>query len=122
MDYSCCFVRRSCRHRLSVLERRGHRVTAQLIAGRIAVALMLLPAIGAMLGLHAINLAVAGSILIGLGLMVYRTPDAAVVAEGESGPDRRHDLRGDCRRLDLVPLQYRFCDDLPLQPVQRRDL
>ncbi|WP_245311329.1 MFS transporter [Bradyrhizobium pachyrhizi] len=51
----------------------------------IAVALMLLPAIGATLGLHAVNLAVAGVILIGLGLiaLVYRAPDAAVAVEGE---------------------------------------
>lgn len=35
----------------------------------IAVALMLLPAIGATLGLHAVNLAVAGLILIGLCLV-----------------------------------------------------
>ncbi|MGN8550565.1 CynX/NimT family MFS transporter [Bradyrhizobium sp. 13971] len=51
----------------------------------IAAALMLLPAIGATLGLHAVNLAVAGVILIGLGLiaLVYRAPDAAVAVEGE---------------------------------------
>ncbi|WOH81054.1 MFS transporter [Bradyrhizobium sp. BEA-2-5] len=51
----------------------------------IAVALMLLPAIGATLGLHAVNLAVTGVILIGLGLiaLVYRAPDAAVAVEGE---------------------------------------
>ncbi|WP_316395941.1 CynX/NimT family MFS transporter [Bradyrhizobium sp. 33ap4] len=53
----------------------------------IAVALMLLPAIGATLGLHAVNLAVAGVILIGLGLiaLVYRAPDAAVAVEGKHG-------------------------------------
>jgi predicted MFS family arabinose efflux permease len=48
---------------------------------------MLLPAIGATLGLHAVNLAVAGVILIGLGLiaLVYRAPDASVAVEGERG-------------------------------------
>ncbi|MBB4371748.1 MFS family permease [Bradyrhizobium sp. cir1] len=53
----------------------------------IALSLMLLPAIGAALGLHAVNLAVAGLILIGLGLiaLVYRAPDAVVAAEGEAG-------------------------------------
>jgi len=53
----------------------------------IAVALMLLPALGAAFGLHAVNLAVAGVILIGLSLIafVYRSPDAAVAVEGERG-------------------------------------
>jgi MFS family permease len=53
----------------------------------IAVALVLLPAIGAAGGLHAVNLAVAGLILIGFGLiaLVYRAPDAAVAVEGERG-------------------------------------
>ena len=51
----------------------------------IAVALVLLPAIGAAGGLHAVNLAVAGLILIGFGLiaLVYRAPDATVAVEGE---------------------------------------
>lgn len=51
----------------------------------IAVALMLLPAVGAMFGLHAVHLAVAGMILIGLGLiaLVYRAPDAAATVDGE---------------------------------------
>ncbi|OPY98560.1 arabinose ABC transporter permease [Bradyrhizobium sacchari] len=53
----------------------------------IALSLMLLPAIGAALGLHAVNLAVAGVVLIGLGLiaLVYRAPDATIAAEGERG-------------------------------------
>ncbi|MGX8010885.1 MFS transporter [Mesorhizobium sp. ORM8.1] len=53
----------------------------------IAISLMLLPAIGATFGLHAVNLAVAGLILIGLSLiaLVYRAPDVSVVIEGESG-------------------------------------
>lgn len=53
----------------------------------IAVALMLLPAVGAVFGLHAVHLAVAGMILIGLGLiaLVYRAPDAAAAVEGERG-------------------------------------
>lgn len=51
----------------------------------IAISLMLLPAVGAMLGLHAVNLAVAGLILIGFSLiaLVYRAPDASVAVEGE---------------------------------------
>lgn len=53
----------------------------------IAISLMLLPWIAAMSGLHAVNLAVAGWILIGLGLMafVYRAPEAALPVEGERG-------------------------------------
>ncbi|WP_244437121.1 CynX/NimT family MFS transporter [Bradyrhizobium japonicum] len=53
----------------------------------IAVALMLLPAVGATFGLHAVNLTVAGVILIGLCLIasVYRAPDATVAVEGERG-------------------------------------
>ncbi|GLS36837.1 hypothetical protein GCM10010869_24280 [Mesorhizobium tianshanense] len=53
----------------------------------IAIALMLLPAIGETFGLYAVNLAVAGLILIGLGLIafVYRAPDAPVSVEGERG-------------------------------------
>ncbi|WP_349546292.1 MFS transporter, partial [Bradyrhizobium guangdongense] len=49
----------------------------------IALALMLLPAVGAALGLHADNLAVAGVILIGLCLIasVYRAPGATVEDE-----------------------------------------
>jgi predicted MFS family arabinose efflux permease len=51
----------------------------------IALSLMLLPAIGATFGLYAVNLAVAGLILIGLCLitLVYRAPDASVAVEGE---------------------------------------
>jgi len=51
----------------------------------IAVALMLLPAVGATFGLHAVNLAVAGVILIGLCLIasLYRAPDATAAVEGE---------------------------------------
>ncbi|MCA0008780.1 MULTISPECIES: MFS transporter [unclassified Mesorhizobium] len=53
----------------------------------IAISLMLLPWIGARFGLHLVNLAVAGWILIGFGLMafVYRAPEAAVSLEGERG-------------------------------------
>jgi len=53
----------------------------------IAISLMLLPAIAATFGLHAVNLAVAGLILIGLCLiaLVYRAPDASVALEGERG-------------------------------------
>lgn len=53
----------------------------------IAIALMLLPAIGETFGLYAVNLAVAGLILIGLGFIafVYRAPDAPVSVEGERG-------------------------------------
>ncbi|MGY4313552.1 MFS transporter [Bradyrhizobium sp. JR3.5] len=53
----------------------------------IAAALMLLPAVGATFGLHAVHLAVAGVILIGLCLIasVYRAPDAIVAVEGERG-------------------------------------
>lgn len=53
----------------------------------IAISLMLLPLIAARSGLHAINLAVAGWILIGLGLMafVYRAPEGAVSVEGDRG-------------------------------------
>ncbi|TIR17075.1 MAG: MFS transporter [Mesorhizobium sp.] len=51
----------------------------------IAISLMLLPWIAGRSGLHAVNLAVAGWILIGLGLMafVYRAPEAALPVEGE---------------------------------------
>lgn len=53
----------------------------------IAISLMLLPAIGATFGLHAVNLTVAGLILIGLCLvtLVYRAPDASAAVEGERG-------------------------------------
>ncbi|RVA27406.1 MFS transporter, partial [Mesorhizobium sp. M7A.F.Ca.US.001.01.1.1] len=53
----------------------------------IAISLMLLPWIGARFGLHLVNVAVAGWILIGFGLMalVYRAPEAALSAEGERG-------------------------------------
>lgn len=53
----------------------------------IAISLMLLPAIGATFGLHAVNLAVAGLILIGLCLvtLVYRAPNASVAVKGERG-------------------------------------
>ncbi|WP_246691873.1 MULTISPECIES: MFS transporter [unclassified Mesorhizobium] len=53
----------------------------------IAISLMLLPAIGATFGLHAVNLAVAGLILIGLCLvtLVYRAPDAPVAVKAERG-------------------------------------
>nr|WP_250888954.1 MFS transporter [Mesorhizobium sp. dw_380] len=53
----------------------------------IAISLMLLPWIGARFGLHLVNLAVAGWILIGFGLMafVYRAPEAALSVEGERG-------------------------------------
>ncbi|MDA9541145.1 arabinose ABC transporter permease [Bradyrhizobium sp. CCBAU 21362] len=53
----------------------------------IAIALMLLPAVGATFGLHAVNLAVAGVILIGLCLIasVYRAPEATAAVEGERG-------------------------------------
>ncbi|TPK62601.1 MULTISPECIES: MFS transporter [unclassified Mesorhizobium] len=53
----------------------------------IAISLMLLPWIGARFGLHLVNLAVAGWILIGFGLMafVYRAPEATVSLEGERG-------------------------------------
>ncbi|UGV26735.1 MFS transporter [Rhodopseudomonas boonkerdii] len=53
----------------------------------IAISLMLLPAIGATFGLHAVNVAVTGVILIGLCLitLVYRAPDASVRIEGERG-------------------------------------
>ncbi|WP_439373964.1 CynX/NimT family MFS transporter [Bradyrhizobium sp. PMVTL-01] len=53
----------------------------------IALSLMLLPAIGDALGLHAVNFAVAGLILIGLGViaLVYRAPDATVGADGQRG-------------------------------------
>ncbi|WFU22974.1 MFS transporter [Bradyrhizobium sp. CB1717] len=53
----------------------------------IALSLMLLPAIGTALGLHAVNLAVAGVILIGLCViaLVYRAPDAAAAVDGERG-------------------------------------
>lgn len=53
----------------------------------IAISLMLLPAIGATSGLHAVNLAVAGLILIGLCLvtLVYRAPNASVAVKGERG-------------------------------------
>lgn len=53
----------------------------------IAISLMLSPTIGAAFGLHAVNPAVAGVILIGLCLiaLVYRAPDASVVVEGERG-------------------------------------
>jgi predicted MFS family arabinose efflux permease len=54
----------------------------------IAIALMLLPWIAARFGLHLVNLAVAGWILIGFVLMaiVYRAPEAAAVSvEGERG-------------------------------------
>jgi predicted MFS family arabinose efflux permease len=53
----------------------------------IALSLMLLPAIGAVLGLHAVHLAVAGVTLIGLSViaLVYRAPDAAVAVEGDRG-------------------------------------
>src|SRR6266571_7713373 len=53
----------------------------------IAIALMLLPAIGERFGLHAVNLAVAGLILIGLGFIafIYRAPEAPVSVEGERG-------------------------------------
>ncbi|ESY39219.1 MFS transporter [Mesorhizobium sp. M0999] len=53
----------------------------------IAIALMLLPAIGERFGLHAVNLAVAGLILIGFGFIafIYRSPATPVSAEGERG-------------------------------------
>lgn len=53
----------------------------------IAAALMLLPAVGATFGLHAVNIAVAGVILIGLCLIasVYRAPDAIVAVTVERG-------------------------------------
>lgn len=53
----------------------------------IAIALLLLPAIGERFGLHAVNLAVAGLILIGLGFIafIYRAPDTPASAEGERG-------------------------------------
>lgn len=53
----------------------------------IAISLMLLPAVGATFGLHAVNLAVAGVILIGFSLiaLVYRAPHASVAVEGERG-------------------------------------
>ncbi|MEI9403473.1 CynX/NimT family MFS transporter [Mesorhizobium argentiipisi] len=53
----------------------------------IAISLMLLPWIATRFGLHLVNLAVAGWILIGLVLMAffYRAPEAAVSVDGEPG-------------------------------------
>lgn len=53
----------------------------------IAISLMLLPWIATRFGLHLVNLAVAGWILIGLVLMAffYRAPAAAVSVDGEPG-------------------------------------
>jgi predicted MFS family arabinose efflux permease len=53
----------------------------------IAISLMLLPLIGANFGLHLANLAVAGFILIGFGLiaLVYRPPATAAANEGGRG-------------------------------------
>jgi len=49
----------------------------------IAMSLMLLPAIGAAFGLVAVNLAVAGLIVIGIGVVAfgYRAPEAPVAAD-----------------------------------------
>jgi len=53
----------------------------------IAISLMLLPWIATRFGLHLVNLAVAGWILIGLVLMAffYHEPEAAASVEGERG-------------------------------------
>ncbi|MCZ0738101.1 MFS transporter [Phreatobacter sp. AB_2022a] len=53
----------------------------------VAVALMVLPALGGAFGLHAVHLVVAGLILIGFGLIasVYRPPDASEEVNGECG-------------------------------------
>jgi predicted MFS family arabinose efflux permease len=52
----------------------------------VALSLMVLPAIGATFGLHAVNLSVAGLIVIGIGLAAFarRAPQAPVAVEGES--------------------------------------
>jgi MFS family permease len=51
----------------------------------IAISLMLLPAVGATFGLHAVNLTVAGLVVIGMGLVafVYRAPERPAAVDGE---------------------------------------
>ncbi len=53
----------------------------------IAVSLMLLPAIAAAFGLHAVDLTVAGLVGIGIVLVAfaYRAPEAPVAGDGERG-------------------------------------
>ena len=53
----------------------------------IAISLMLLPAIGTMFGLPAVDLGVAGLIVASIGLVafVYRAPEAPAVLGGERG-------------------------------------
>ncbi len=53
----------------------------------IAVSLMMLPAIGATFGLHAVDLTVAGLVVIGIGLVAfaYRAPEAPASGDGERG-------------------------------------
>jgi hypothetical protein len=79
-------LRQRCCAAGHVLESSPPRWPFSSIRGRLACNLPDAVADGAALGLHAVNVAVAG-ILIGLCLiaLVYRAPDASVVIEGERG-------------------------------------